>query len=347
MPEQFTDKSSLSRYRAASLEIFRLLIDICGEKAVEKASVDEAYIDVSAMVQALLTDGCIKEAAGGGGGGGGNGGKAAVVRGWMGVGAENNNENNDDHDDATEGDYDGENDGTSKHHHHHHHQQRPSQQAYARHARQALAAVWAQAGRGRWAVIGGQGKEVKPAASAANDSKASDNNASVSSRAAAADACATSDLSGEVDGPPPSSSSSSSAAAAGDGSSPSSAAPAATSSEDKSRWSEALVDAAELEAGCSTSNTTASSSGSSSGGKSAAASSSSKTARLYSRPAWLSSANNTSSDVTTPAISLSDRSILSPSSSHDAAIAAGAVIASYIRHRVFTQLRFTCSAGVS
>jgi nucleotidyltransferase/DNA polymerase involved in DNA repair len=65
-----THKASLHRYRLASARIFKLLVRICGERAVEKGSIDEAYLDVSPMVDALLAGGppwAPREAGAGGG----------------------------------------------------------------------------------------------------------------------------------------------------------------------------------------------------------------------------------------------------------------------------------------
>jgi nucleotidyltransferase/DNA polymerase involved in DNA repair len=74
-----THKASLHRYRLASAGIFKLLVRICGERYVEKGSIDEAYIDVSPMVDLLIAGGApwaVREVGGGAGGGGGGGGGA-------------------------------------------------------------------------------------------------------------------------------------------------------------------------------------------------------------------------------------------------------------------------------
>jgi len=49
-----TDKVSLRRYRLASQHIFKLLLRVCGAGAVEKASVDEAFVDLTPLVDAYL-----------------------------------------------------------------------------------------------------------------------------------------------------------------------------------------------------------------------------------------------------------------------------------------------------
>ena len=60
-----SSKVSLSRYRIASAGIFRLLVEVCGESRVEKASVDEAFIDVTEMATTLLRSGTLREAGSG------------------------------------------------------------------------------------------------------------------------------------------------------------------------------------------------------------------------------------------------------------------------------------------
>jgi nucleotidyltransferase/DNA polymerase involved in DNA repair len=53
-PSRLTQKAFLQRYRSASAKIFRLLLRCCGEKYVEKASVDEAYCDLSELVDTVI-----------------------------------------------------------------------------------------------------------------------------------------------------------------------------------------------------------------------------------------------------------------------------------------------------
>jgi nucleotidyltransferase/DNA polymerase involved in DNA repair len=54
---QANSKVSLARYRSASHEIFAVLVRLCGEKRCEKASVDEAYLDVTHLCEELLATG--------------------------------------------------------------------------------------------------------------------------------------------------------------------------------------------------------------------------------------------------------------------------------------------------
>ena len=58
---QVNDKVSLLRYREASIKIFNLLLKLCenNEKLLEKASVDEAYIDITFLVERYLRTGSI------------------------------------------------------------------------------------------------------------------------------------------------------------------------------------------------------------------------------------------------------------------------------------------------
>jgi DNA polymerase eta len=51
---QANAKASLARYRRASASIFALLVKCVGDACVEKASVDEAYLDINAAVDRLL-----------------------------------------------------------------------------------------------------------------------------------------------------------------------------------------------------------------------------------------------------------------------------------------------------
>ncbi|RYG50300.1 hypothetical protein EON67_05540, partial [archaeon] len=77
--DRLKSKVSLARYRIASRRIFSILLRIVGEACVEKASVDEAFLDVTPLVDAFLGDdhgvcarGVIME----------QGGKKDVIRGW-------------------------------------------------------------------------------------------------------------------------------------------------------------------------------------------------------------------------------------------------------------------------
>ena len=51
---QATHKVSLERYRSASRRIFSVFTDIVGEHSVEKASIDEAFLDVTSLVDSAL-----------------------------------------------------------------------------------------------------------------------------------------------------------------------------------------------------------------------------------------------------------------------------------------------------
>lgn len=51
---QATHKVSLERYRAASRRIFAVFTDLVGEHCVEKASIDEAFLDMTALVDTAL-----------------------------------------------------------------------------------------------------------------------------------------------------------------------------------------------------------------------------------------------------------------------------------------------------
>lgn len=79
-----TDKVSLSRYRTASFAIFKVLLRICGEKSVEKASVDEAYIDVSDMADEYLRSGVVRDKGAGNASSSTTGSAAAAGAGGMG-----------------------------------------------------------------------------------------------------------------------------------------------------------------------------------------------------------------------------------------------------------------------
>jgi len=52
-------KVSLHRYRSASMRIFAVLLRVCGEKYLEKASVDEAFVDASVLVDRYLSSGSL------------------------------------------------------------------------------------------------------------------------------------------------------------------------------------------------------------------------------------------------------------------------------------------------
>ena len=49
-----TEKASLARYRRASFAIFRVFLRFVGEKCLEKASLDEAFLDVTSVVDERL-----------------------------------------------------------------------------------------------------------------------------------------------------------------------------------------------------------------------------------------------------------------------------------------------------
>lgn len=49
-----TQKACLERYRVASAEIIAVFHEVAPEAVVEKASIDEAYIDVTSIVDAHL-----------------------------------------------------------------------------------------------------------------------------------------------------------------------------------------------------------------------------------------------------------------------------------------------------
>ena len=115
-----TDKVTLHRYRTASKSIFKLLVEICGGSNVEKAGIDEAFIDVTELATSLLRTGVLKELGSGRRSSGG-------WMEWM-LGAD-----------------------------------APSLPP-ARIARRVTAAVAAQMARGRWMVIGADGKPVEAAA---------------------------------------------------------------------------------------------------------------------------------------------------------------------------------------
>ena len=50
-------KASLHRYRLASAKLFVLLNRIVGQNYVEKGSIDEAYLDLTPLVDRLLANG--------------------------------------------------------------------------------------------------------------------------------------------------------------------------------------------------------------------------------------------------------------------------------------------------
>ena len=49
-----TQKACLERYRVASAEIIAVFHDVVPEAIVEKASIDEAYLDITSIVDAHL-----------------------------------------------------------------------------------------------------------------------------------------------------------------------------------------------------------------------------------------------------------------------------------------------------
>ncbi len=52
---QATHKVSLERYRTASRRIFSIFVDLLGDHSVEKASIDEAFLDVTDLVDGILS----------------------------------------------------------------------------------------------------------------------------------------------------------------------------------------------------------------------------------------------------------------------------------------------------
>jgi nucleotidyltransferase/DNA polymerase involved in DNA repair len=311
---QATHKSSLSRYRSVSQEIFGLLLEVAGPACVEKASIDEAYVDVTGLASALLGTGGFVEA-----------GTGRAVRGWMGVGdplapqppvavA------------ASAGGGGGGlriggrrfTDGTTSSS-----AAAPlpvtARPGYAAHAAAAGRAVWAQCARGRWAVIGRDGREVAPradrlatftaAATAGGDFELGDGDDGggvLGLSAAAASAFAVAAAPGVAD--------------------------------DLSRVSEARGDAEELAAGAQEAAALALSVGR----EPAAAN-----VRAFAPPPWL---QPSAADALVGALIPPDgpsSALAASSSHHDALLAAGAVVASYIRWRLFTELGFTASVGVS
>ena len=70
---QDSHKSSLRPYRRASTNIFRVLVSILGAANVEKAGIDETYLDLTELASALLETGEIRQADG------------VIIKGFLGI----------------------------------------------------------------------------------------------------------------------------------------------------------------------------------------------------------------------------------------------------------------------
>lgn len=291
---------------------------MAGPGAVEKASIDEAYVDVTALATALLGTGGFVEA-----------GTGRAVRGWMGVG------------DPLAAQpavpvgggggggglrigarrfTDGSSSSASS-------VPLPvtTSPGYAAHAAAAGRAVWAQCARGRWAVIGREGREMAP-----RPERLSAFTAAAAAVAAGGDFELGDGVEGVVAGGALTAAAAAAFAVA--------AAPGVAA--DLSRVSEARGDAEEAAAAAEEAAALALSVGRGGGGATG-------NARAFAPLPWLQPA---AADALVGALIPPEgpATALRPATSHhDALLAAGAVIASYLRWRLFTELGFTASVGVS